>query len=247
MPEEDEGLLKMYMREMGEKVQCRNESWVEVRGGGQELAKVASVGQSRAEEHGYGLSPAESEEAETNLNYVRKLGAPLALNFFTNMDAQAAEAFNEYMQIFGSEALYDFKIGDFPSIVSEDQAKELQPKLCSALRHGTPVCPAPMCHYVAPITRITNMLTIQQRASGGFVPTASQILQTCMRAWDPKAGALHLPYLRLQAPDSGTRSQHQGGPHEPGQALGWAEWHAHQEPRDNSGKLATDKQWTSND
>ncbi len=74
--------------------------------------------------------------------------------------------FNKYRDLYRHEAFFLYRIKDRSELVSVLQMGELLPKLQSSLRHGSPLCPAPMCLYYSPITRITNMLIHQQRENG---------------------------------------------------------------------------------
>ncbi len=144
---------------------------------------------SIGEDHGFQIPRDDSSEEEQQEKEARDMGRPRILNYFTqvNLDRRDAEDFDSFKLACGAEAAYEGIIGDFPSVISEDQISQILPKLCSALRHGTPWCPAPLCCYFAPIGRITKLLELQQREAGLFVPTAAQVLQTCMSAVDYKA------------------------------------------------------------
>ncbi len=111
------------------------------------------------------VEPPNSSDDEVNLDYARRLGAPPRLNFYTMLDltGEEAGAFNEFRDLYKAEAAYKYKVGDHPDIDNEEQTRELQPKIQSAMRHGTPMCPTPLCLFYSPITRLTNMLIHQQR------------------------------------------------------------------------------------
>ncbi len=172
IPSTYEGLLKMYNQEMKGKrahKQLMCDGLHDLR---RHFRSAMCAFQALADDQGFDTEAPDSSgdelDARANSEQARNALAAPRLNFCTMLDLNGEETamFNEYRDLYKHDANYRFGIKDHSEIVNEDQTRELQPKLQSALRHGSPLCPAPMCLYYSPITRITNMLIHQQRENG---------------------------------------------------------------------------------
>jgi hypothetical protein len=150
-----------------------------------------SAFQALADDQGFDTeqpdSSGDDDEAHANSQRARAVIGP-RLNFCTMLDINGEETacFNEFRDMFRHEATYKYGIRDHSEIVNEEVIGEILPKLQSALRHGTPICPAPLCLYFCPITRIANQVIFSQKESNSCVPTVAQVLQICLKAWDHK-------------------------------------------------------------
>ncbi len=191
IPSTYEGLLKMYNQEMKDKrahKQLMCDGFHDLR---RHFRSAMSAFQLLADNQGFDTEQPESSgdeaDARANSEHARAVIGP-RLNFCTMLDLNGVETacFNEYRELYKHEAIYRYGIKDHSEIVNEEQISEILPKLQSALRHGSPICPAPLCLYYCPITRITNQLIFSQRESKSFVPSVAQVMQICLKAWDHK-------------------------------------------------------------